>query len=165
MTQVVIEGPDGSGKSTLARKLSESSGLRIITGRGPEKYPGEINHRAREWLSINEPCIFDRHPCVSHPIYSEHSNGTSMNNDLVNEFYHRVKKLPMVLVYCRGHGLDDHLAKEYDKPNHLKMLEECWSLIEVEYEYWGSNHAHLIYDRGEDNLEQTALMIRTLANV
>lgn len=147
--RVIIEGPDGSGKSTLAALLSQATGLRVQCGEGPEKYPGEMNERARRWLDMHDqPIIFDRHPCISHPIYSQYTRVTRLGLDLVSEFY----TLPSLIVYCRSPGIGEgHEEKGYDNPAHLEAIKHFDRDIRDDYNEWAGMRAHIIYDLTRDD--------------
>lgn len=142
--RLLLEGPDGSGKSTLAKKLSEQFGWGIKSTEGPEKYPGEINSRAARYLrehSFNNS-IFDRHPCVSHPIYSRFTRVSKLDQALVDEFYGK----PTFIVYCRGQPELEHEPKGYDSAAHLAAVSSNHRLICDLYDQWAVRSADVIYD-------------------
>lgn len=145
---IIIEGPDGSGKSTLARAIQDLTGYRIQTGEGPERYPGEITNRAMRWLTmmVDDPnIIFDRHPCVSHPIYSKYTGTTPLDRTLSDEVYRH----PAVFIYCKGQSnLEDHEEKDYDSKEHVSKITEHHDDICRSYERWASERATVIFDRG-----------------
>lgn len=150
MRHIIIEGPDGSGKSTLVAGLSSLLGFGVVRGKGPEKYPGEILDRAESYLKLLDspvPTIFDRHPCISHPIYSRFTPVTQMPAPLANRIY----RVPGVLIIsCRPSSVhqlsDDHVAKDYDTPTHLRAVSSHHTEICRAYEQWAQGHAHLHYD-------------------
>lgn len=155
--QIVIEGPDACGKSTLAKYLSEELGMRVIEGRGPERYPGEIDVRAREWLDIPGEALFDRHPCVSHQVYATFSGAPLMKPSLVSEFYCRRN---ILLIGCLPSDLPtEHQAKGYDTPEHLSMIGTHKCGINQMYREWALKHAHILYRVG-DPMHLTLSLIR-----
>lgn len=148
--KIIIEGPDGSGKSYLAEYLKEALGIPINEGLGPEKYPGEINTRVRDFLD-NEPkpwhhLIYDRHPCVSHNIYAPHAQPLKVpvKGALLKEFYSR----DYLFIYCRGHPDFEQVENHHDTPEHLALMARGRDQILEAYDQWGLGHAHLIHRRG-----------------
>lgn len=148
---IIVEGPDGSGKSTLVKAIADLSGAHIIGGRGPERYPGEMEVRAQEYLDDMErriknkrhsfTAVYDRHPCVSHPIYSRFTNVSTISPNTIHRFY----QLPIFLVYCEGFSElpDDHQTKAYDTPEHLKAIKDNHTKILEAYHQWALLRAHL----------------------
>jgi hypothetical protein len=139
---LVIEGPDNGGKSTLARHISEQLGWPIQPSEGPDKYPGEINERIRRYQSL-ERVIFDRHPCVSQPIYSKFRGNTPVDQSLLDQFY---ASKPL-LVYCqlpRGRTLNGHVVKPHDSKEHLETVSANFDRIAAFYDAWAIEHATII---------------------
>lgn len=150
--QIVIEGPDGSGKSTLIQEIQRLTGWWVIPGQGPEKYPGEVISRAHEVLKEERyaqayrsgPRIYDRHPCVSHPIYCGPTGKVPLPISLANELY----MLKGLMVYCAPTGrkpAKHHVLKEYDTEEHLNAIEQGHAQILKDYEEWALRRADLIY--------------------
>lgn len=151
--QIVIEGPDGSGKSTLVRALMEATGWKLQAGEGPEKYPGEINERARKYIKVamyrenysGLPVIYDRHPCVSHPIYSRFTPVSQLEQLHIDRFY----QLKNLIIYCAPKSFvqlnESHDVKEHDTDWHLKAITENHTSICGHYERWALERAHLVY--------------------
>lgn len=157
--QIIVEGPDASGKSTLAAILSDELCLPIKNTEGPEKYWGEIDKRAERYLQYEYPIIFDRHPCVSHPIYSKYTNVSTLRENLREKVY----RPGTLFVYCRGGSLDRHKRKEYDSNTHMNKVELHYNEIIRDYDLWGIQHAHMIYRFGESH-EPIVTMIRSYWN-
>lgn len=151
--QIIIEGPDGSGKSTLIKALKGVTDWELIPGQGPEAHPGEILDRIGSYISAEKhhqsygsrPRIYDRHPCVSHPIYCQFTPVTKMTEQEVTSrgFY----ELKSLFVYCQSPDLvfGNHNAKEYDTEEHLKAISENHMTILREYRSWAMRHAHMIH--------------------
>lgn len=142
---IVIEGPDAAGKTTLAINLGYALHLRIQHSEGPEKWPGEIDERIRRYLKM-ENFIFDRHPCISNPIYS----GNPINEQLMAEFMNTEP----VFIYCRGNFMDRHVVKEHDSPDHLKKIHDQNDQIRKAYDDWGLENAHIIFRPGHSSIDQ-----------
>lgn len=145
---IIIEGPDGSGKSTLAKAIQELTGYRIQSGEGPEKYPGEVTHRAMRWLTMmadEANIIFDRHPCISHPIYSTFTEVSELDAKLAVEVY----EYPAIFIYCKGQlDLDGHEKKKgYDSEGHVKTITDHHVDICRMYDQWAQKWATMIFDR------------------
>ncbi len=156
---IVIEGPDNAGKSTLVAALAEATGLETQISGGPEKYKGEINDRVASFLAKwkNKDVIHDRHPIISHPIYSLFGAGgqTELDPRLVDMF---LRTRPL-FVYCRGRGtLEGHIAKDHDTPEHLEKITKNALAISHAYDRWADQYANLVYRIGDD-IERTIHMI------
>lgn len=157
MANIIIEGPDNSGKSTLAKALSMSTGRDIIYSGGREAFPGEINQRIRKFLKEKHR-IFDRHPCVSQPIYVNIHNKTPVEEKLLAQFY----SSPLILIYCRPRperGLNGHIVKEYDKAHHIQQITENYEKLIFWYDQWALEKAHIIYRIG-DNINQIIELVK-----
>lgn len=169
--QIIIEGPDGSGKTTLINKLAQVAGWKIIPGKGPEKYPGEMMERIQEylkWARYNQGYsgaakIYDRHPCVSHPIYSKF-NGTSV---VCQQAADKVYELKHVAVYCRppdSTKLIHPQEKEHDVGLQLAAITNHHADICSMYEEWALKRAHLIHRYWDkDSTSRTISAIIALA--
>lgn len=159
MRQIVLEGPDNSGKSTLASHLSDKLGLRVQHSGGPEKYPGEINVRTIKYLDLTETVIFDRHPCISHNIYTLFKDRSFVDNRLTDEFYRR----PNLLVSCISQGFETHKIKLGETEDHAEMLNRHHRDIWERYRVWSERHAHVMYRVG-DGYETVLKLIKGWLN-
>lgn len=150
--KVIIEGPDGSGKSTLVQELAKITGWKVVLGEGPEKHPGEMLQRIKRILKEGAyaeaysvaPRIFDRHSCVSHPIYSRFTNVSEVPTEVTDQLY----DLEHLIVYCQAPtgGLSNgHEVKGYDTEDHLKAIMESHDDILEAYDQWALKRAHLIH--------------------
>jgi thymidylate kinase len=143
---IVIEGADASGKSTLAKKISYYLGWPVISSEGPEKYPGEIVERIRRYnRTYTDNVIFDRHPCVSQPIYGSKRNGEVISSSLIQEFY----SSKPYFIYCEFNDKTNHIEKDRDTQEHLQMIKNFKDQIRLEYEQWAEQHASIRYKIGD----------------
>ncbi len=155
---IVLEGNDASGKSTLARVLSQRLSLQVIPSEGPEKFPGEIDERIGRYLQYDR-VIFDRHPCVSQPIYQRLINKGQAIPDpqLTEDFY----KQGNLIVYCRPgkEGFDLHEENPaIDNAAHLAGVRQNYNELLSLYDRWAVERAHFIY-RVRQDFEQTVSRI------
>jgi hypothetical protein len=150
---IVVEGPDNSGKSTLVAALNDRIGFPVIAGKGPCT-PNTWGHRFHEF--DGEKCvIFDRHACVSEPIYSLICRDVQVPRELTRRFY----ATKSIFVYCRNvRGLEGHIVNHKDTPEHLELLKFRHRLICNSYDAWAAEHAHIIYRIGDDK-DRVAAMI------
>jgi len=155
---VVLEGPDGGGKSTLAEILSRELRMRVQQGSGPPRAPGEVEARARSYLEM-DGVIFDRHPCVSQPIYGRLrcEEITLELHQLCTQFY----GMPDVRIYCRSTTIDRHRVKDGEDPRHVELLSREYKYLVAAYDEWAMQHAHVFYRIGDD-VERLVAMIATV---
>jgi predicted ATPase len=154
MNAIIFEGPDGGGKSTLIDHLTSRVTVDSVTrSEGPEKYDGEINDRVVRYHSlmaqegVMTPMVFDRHPCISQPIYGIIHNQNPPKQKLIDELY-RMKPL---MIYCRPMGAVTHTAeKEWDTPEFLANVDRNYHLLVEAYDRWALEHATLTYRIGDD---------------
>lgn len=150
--QIIIEGPDGSGKTTLLLELAKLTGWRIVSGEGPEKWPGEMIDRIERYLkearyAENHNCIpriFDRHPCISHQIYSMFTNVSKVSEGATDHLYN----LNNVIVYCQSPNKflsPEGQTKAHDRGEHLKAISDNHLEICNLYDSWGVKRAHIIH--------------------
>jgi len=151
--QIILEGVDASGKSTLAKALvSELSGYTYYPSEGPEKYEGEIIERLKRYETEHNPlAVYDRHPIISHPIYSRTNLWMSdIPQSVRREFYERPDRL---LVYClptdRGFELHEEV-EGVDTAEHLAMVKKEYPRLLADYNEWAFRRAHMIYRCGQD---------------
>ncbi len=143
---IVIEGPDNSGKSTLARILDKHVPLLSIhPGDGPPRDLEEIIRRAFRYLKL-ENKIFDRHPIVSEPIYGQFREPPSHIPQVYVDIFYRT---PILFIYCHGQA-GVHQIKDYDTPEHVKLINDHDEAIKSAYEDWASHHANVRYRVGDD---------------
>lgn len=159
--QIIFEGPDGSGKTTLLTKLARETQWPIIPGEGPEKYPGEIMSRIKRYLKEGRyrenygalPHIFDRHPCISHQIYSRFTQVSRITEEATDQLY----SLKNVIVYCQAPD-DSQLIHEQDKDHdtgeHLEAITSKHPEICYLYDRWALKRAHFIYRYWEPGATQ-----------
>ncbi len=140
---IILEGPDNSGKSTLAQHIATRTGRTIIASEGPEKWPGEINERVRRY-AIHNDVLFDRHPCVSQPIYGQIRKNTQVEPALLEAFY---ASSPL-FIYCEGRGLEEHVLKDHDSEEHIRAVYENHQWLSDQYLLWALDHAALTYRIG-----------------
>lgn len=169
---VVLEGPDGSGKSTLAAYIAGAVDMRVQQGSGPPKSRREIDDRMRSYLAM-DGVIFDRHPCVSQPIYSalrrlrvQAGYAVSGVDDFDQTLAQSLYSTSPLVVYCRPKSahdaLDRHVVKEGEDPSHVAAVREYYSMLLNAYDQWALERAHLVYRIGD---EQAAIadVVRVLA--
>lgn len=129
---VILEGPDGSGKSTLAKLLLEHLPLTLKGGEGPPKYEGEMEDRIEKYLSL-DGILFDRHPCISQPIYgSFRPDNKPLSDELIGRFYNTQP----LFIYCYGKAGDHVADHEGDTPDHLKLIDDNDEAIRKAYHTW-----------------------------
>lgn len=154
MRHIVLEGPDNAGKSTLAKVISEELKLPILHSGGPSKYPGEVEERAKRYLQLDSPVIFDRHPCVSQNIYVVALKRLALpppHSDMVrasirSQFYMQHP----IIVYCRSIGnMDGHVVSEHTTNDYAKLVEEHYDVLLRKYDNWGLCRAHMLYRIGD----------------
>lgn len=146
---IVLEGHDNSGKSTLAALLSKRLHMEVHSSEGPEKYPGELEERVSRYSQLNN-VIFDRHPCISDPIYSiARGKPSNLRSSTIIDFY---ESKPL-LIYCDPltRGLGSHIKKAHDTDEHMAIVESNYKSILHHYRTWAVEHAHINYRVGEDS--------------
>lgn len=149
---VVIEGLDNSGKSTLAKYISRATGLTVFSSEGPEKHEGELEQRVERYSGYRASygsVIFDRHPCVSDPIYSiARGRQSPLSRGAIKLLY---DEKPL-FIYCDvgTRGLGSHVLKEHDTPEHMQMVQSHFASLLHHYRNWAMDHAHIIYRIGDD---------------
>ena len=106
MTSIIVEGPDGSGKSTLVRRLLERTPYlrkapRACTSMGgPCSDPESVRYIEESVLWDN--VIFDRHPCISGPVYDTVLGRVQSSKLLGVTHAWRMKHLSeYTIIYCR----------------------------------------------------------------
>lgn len=159
--KIIVEGPDNSGKSTLIRHLSGSLGIPVVPGEGPGRSNDEINDRVRRYALI-ENSIFDRHPCVSQPIYNGFRvGGPVIDPDLILQFYSQ----DILFIHCRGRNTlegtvwrDVDAVKDASGKTHEQNVKDNHSRICAAYDAWAADHAHVTYRIGDGFAKVTAIV-------
>ena len=159
---IVIEGMDNSGKSTLCRQISAMfPAWQIQVSEGPPKYQGEQNERVNRYLRFPRNTIYDRHPCVSQPIYGQmRSHSDSIDQSLIDAFY---AQRPL-FIYCDpgARGMSGHVERgEVDTPLHVAAINENYNELLRMYREWALSHAVIMYRIG-DPMARILQMIETL---
>lgn len=122
----------------------------------------EINERMRSYLAMAD-CVFDRHPCVSQPIYGElRGREAGLDETLVSSLY----ATDDVIVYCRPESaeaaLRAHVVKPGESDDHIRRINEDYPRLLSMYDAWALRRASLIYRIGEDR-EALLDVLRVLA--
>jgi predicted HAD superfamily Cof-like phosphohydrolase len=159
--KIIVEGPDNSGKSTLIRHLSGSLGIPVVPGEGPGRSADEINERVRRYATI-ENSLFDRHPCISQPIYNLFRvGGPVIDADLINQFYSQ----DVLFIYCRGtRSLEGTVWRDVDAVKdasgrtHQENVRASHHKICDAYDRWAANRAHVVYRIGDGFAKITAIV-------
>lgn len=164
MLKIVVEGFDASGKSTLIKKIEDVFGLKHQKGSGPEVYPGEMDERALRWLDLHgskDFQVFDRHPCVSHPIYSRFTSVSPLNEAIRRQFYNK----PSLIVYCCSpvFKAENHVVKEGESADHVSKVELHAPDMIAQYDAWALEHAHVLYDYS--NPQRGANLFKTIGAI
>lgn len=157
---IVVEGPDNAGKSTLISLINERlpTPRTVIPSEGREKYEGELNERAARYLSFTGDLIFDRHPCISQPIYNTVYPNDGCDQDLINQLY---AQRPL-LIYCRAdvsRGMAGHVDKQHDQAEYLELISKKYAHLCHFYDQWALDHAHIFYRIGDD-MEKVCRMVQ-----
>lgn len=145
---LVIEGPDCSGKSTLADYLGKALAVPVQHSEGPARSFTDMANRLTHYNSLPPETIFDRHPCISDPIYSSAmQRPLTVTAEQVVEFY---KRKPL-MIYCHPPlQAYKHITKEHDTPEHLRGVVENHRRIVATYRVWAAGSANVIYRIGDD---------------
>jgi hypothetical protein len=144
---IILEGVDASGKSTLATELAKNLRRSLIVSEGPEKDKGEIIRRIARYETYTN-CIFDRHPIISHPIYSQFTPWmTRLSPMMLRDFYSR----PHIIVYCQPtpEGFSRHIEGEHDTAEHVELVSKNYQKFLADYNEWALRRAHVVYRCGE----------------
>ena len=145
---IIIEGPDGSGKSTLARHIAQHVPLTLKGGEGPSRSTEEIIARAWRYLKM-DGMLFDRHPCISEPIYGQfRTPPTAIPQEYIDHLY-RSKPL---IIYVHGLAGPQEL-KDYDTEVHIGLMQSHEDNIRNAYEEWAPGHANVTYSVKSGDLD------------
>ena len=164
---IVFEGPDNAGKSTLANVLAKKHKFFVQGSEGPPK-PGEsINDRIRRYFDLQSRhprLLFDRHPCISQPIYSMLAgNPQSVEQELLDKFY----SLKPTIVYCDpgDRGMEGHVEKpENDTAEHIKGVNEHYEELLGAYRRWALERATFIYRISDGGHSASRLLCAIIAH-
>lgn len=139
---IVLEGIDDTGKSTLATHLCWRYNLSIVRSEGPSQGPEEMADRCARYARMHD-VIFDRHPCVSEPIYGAHREASfHPTPEAIKQFYDQKP----VFIYCEPTRPPHLEAKSAcDTPEHLDMVKIRYDELLAMYRTWALKHAHYIY--------------------
>lgn len=141
--QIVVEGPDNSGKSTLIRVLTYDLRYPVIRSPGPCRDAADFLDRYQEFRKSTRT-IFDRHACVSEPIYGIICGRQSFHNNLIIQAFYDD---PPIFIYCRGRDLKSHRRRRgVDTAEHLSAVEAHHKEICDAYEEWALMYADIFYD-------------------
>lgn len=163
---IVVEGVDNAGKSTLIRALQVVLPGWVVQGsEGPPKHKGEMDERVTRYLhDLGPKTIFDRHPCVSQPIYGlMRSHADPVSPGLIAQFY----SSEPFFIYCDGgdRGMKDHIFNPAtDSEAHLKAVKDGYAILLDEYREWAAKHAVLSYRIG-DSVSRIAKIVEHLASI
>lgn len=159
---IVLEGPDGGGKSTLAAILNSLTGMPIIAGEGPPKGPGEINERARRYLK-HDGVIFDRHPCVSQPVYGiiRRKDNEAIEPDILLAFYEQNHLL--VHVKHTSLSLQQMTVGPNEDSDHIAAVRARYADICFSYDRWAMSCAHFIMRRDMPHFEHYTRLLAAAA--
>jgi hypothetical protein len=161
---IVIEGVDNSGKSTLISALRVILPWRVQVSEGPPKYPGEQNERVKRYMTFPNRMIYDRHPCVSQPIYSQvRSHADPIDPALIKQFY----TADPLFIYCDGgdRGMKGHVFNpEVDTDEHISEIKENYYHLLMAYRHWAGQHAFISYRIG-DSVGRVIKTIEMLASI
>lgn len=160
---VVIEGIDNAGKSTLCRMISSIlPTFQVQVSEGPPKYEGEMDKRVEKYLAYPNNVIYDRHPCVSQPIYGlMRTHKDDISEELIQAFY----EMKPIFVYCDplGRGMSGHVEKTgVDIPEHIDSINDNYNKLLGLYRLWAIKHACIMYRIG-DPMSRIGRMIETLS--
>lgn len=153
---IVLEGPDNGGKSTLAKYLATQTGRTIIRGKGP--CAGQsLFDRFTEFDDLDN-VIFDRHACVSEPIYGPICRAADDNYPMLTRGFYASAPF---FIYCRADSLVGHVEDHAsDTAEHLAALETHYAQVVKAYDRWAIEHAHVIYRKG---ITSKALIVHLIA--
>jgi hypothetical protein len=122
-----------------------------------------MDDRVTSYLRNTDKMIYDRHPCVSQPIYgSMRSHRDVISPNLIELFY---KRNPL-FIYCDGgsRGMQGHTHNEaVDSEEHLKNVAANYQDLLQRYRTWAAQHAFMSYRIG-DNVARIAQVIEALVS-
>ena len=162
---VVVEGVDNSGKSTLIKALQVIlPGYGLQGSEGPPKYRGEMDDRVTSYLRNTDKMIYDRHPCVSQPIYGMmRSHSDPIHPRLLESFY---RQRPL-FIYCdggdRGMFGHTHNPESGDTQEHLDAVNENYVKLLAAYRVWAGQHAFISYRIG-DSISRVCKTVESLVS-
>lgn len=154
---IVLEGPDGGGKTQLAHILRDITRMTLVPGEGPPKFPGEINERARRYIAMDN-CIFDRHPCISQPIYGRLRR--TDNEPIMLGTIHKFYDSRPLIIYCRTKeiSLQNATFGVNENPEHVEAVRSRYAEICFAYDAWSIYHANMIVHDYDDRWVKSAVL-------
>lgn len=137
---IIVEGPDGSGKSTLVRHIAQHVPLTVQSGEGPPRSQDEIIERAWRYLKMDNT-LFDRHPCISEPIYGMFRDPPS---SIPQEYVDHLYRTNPLIIYVHGRAGPQEL-KDYDTKAHIDLMDRNEDNIRNAYQLWAPGNATVTY--------------------
>lgn len=154
---VIVEGIDNTGKTTLAKAISRDLSIEFMDrtklGRGVPTSFEQVVDRAERYLQ-EDGVVFDRHTCITQPIYGMLRDDPDLPKALLDAFYNEDN----IIIYarCTGNVLVGHEPSPGDTEEHLRDIGDNYGALLAAYDKWAIEHAHIIYT----NYNQTKLITR-----
>lgn len=108
--------------------------------------------------------IHDRHPVITELIYARVLRGIDRTHDATwNSAWTSLLLQRPIIILARGSFFDRHVAKPDESKTHLVDVRREYDRIKVEYDAWGIQYSHIIYNH-EDDIERIISMVRGVIN-